>query len=166
MRQQHFLGYVKDYLKDISGLPSLNIHKLSKLLKKNYRIKDSLIVYCVLANKKEILNKYTKNEYALILRNLDETNILDYSTIDYDFKKIWDSYQNKMKYKEHDDVFKTKLRSNILQLMEEKGISKYRIYSDLNLNPGNINAYLKNNDCGKVSSETAKKIYRYVVENK
>ena len=45
--------------------------------------------------------------------------------------------------------------------MEEKGITKYKIYNLLNLNPGNVNDYLTNGNIKKVSLSTSKKIYQF-----
>ncbi len=47
-----------------------------------------------------------------------------------------------------------------------KNISNYRINTNLGLNHGNINAWLKNGECDKLSLETAGKVLRYFEELK
>jgi hypothetical protein len=47
-----------------------------------------------------------------------------------------------------------------------KNITNYRIYTDLKLNHGNINSWLKNGDCDKVSLETARRVLKYTEELK
>ena len=165
MRQQTFIGYLKEYIKDVSGLSTSNIHKLSKELKSNYRLQDPLILYCALTKKQEVLIRYTGGRYWAILYKVNKDNFItgDFYNGKYDFKKIWDSYQNKLNYQNNDNQFKKALRKEIVTMMSDKNISKYRIYTDLKLNHGNINAYLKNDDVSKVSSETAKRIYRYLL---
>ena len=161
MRKQNFKGYLKEYLIDVSGLNTLSVAKLYKNIKKNYRIRDALVLYSALTNKRDRLNKCSKGEYKDVLALIKQDNFLiEYQ--DYDFKKIYEDYQNKLKSKQNDDFFKSKLRSKIIKTMNEKKISKYRIYTDLKLNPGNVNAYLKNDNPNKVSSSLAKRIYRYV----
>ena len=63
---------------------------------------------------------------------------------------------------EYSDITKEKAHDNIVRMMNEKGISNYRVYKDLNLNPGNINDYLTNKNVKKVSLQTVKQIYNYV----
>ena len=45
----------------------------------------------------------------------------------------------------------------------KKKVSKYRVYKDLKLNPGNFNDFLKNNNLDKLSFKNCKKAYDYVV---
>ena len=164
MREQLFINFLQDYLQDISGLQTCNIHKLANEMKKNYRIRDSLILYCALSgdNRKKILNRFTNNKYKEVMSNLNENNFLSDDYEEYEFRKIWNSYQNKIKIVEYDNYIKENARLTILKSMKEKGITNYRVYKDLNLNPGNINDYLTNNNLKKVSVATVKAIANYV----
>ena len=164
MREQLFINFLQDYLQDISGLQTCNIHKLANEMKKNYRIRDSLILYCAISgdNRKKILNRFTNNKYKEVMSNLNENNFLSDDYEEYEFRKIWNSYQNKIKIVEYDNYIKENARLTILKSMKEKGITNYRVYKDLNLNPGNINDYLTNNNLKKVSVDTVKAIANYV----
>ena len=164
MREQLFMNFLQDYLQDVSGLETCNIHKLANEMKKNYRIRDSLILYCALSgdNRKNILNRFTNNKYKEVMSNLNENNFLSDDYEEYEFRKIWNSYQNKIKIVEYDNYIKENARLTILKSMKEKGITNYRVYKDLNLNPGNINDYLTNNNLKKVSVATVKAIANYV----
>ena len=164
MREQLFMNFLQDYLQDVSGLQTCNIHKLANEMKKNYRIRDSLILYCALSgdNRKKILNRFTNNKYKEVMSNLNENNFLSDDYEEYEFRKIWNSYQNKIKIVEYDNYIKENARLTILKSMKEKGITNYRVYKDLNLNPGNINDYLTNNNLKKVSVATVKAIANYV----
>ena len=53
-------------------------------------------------------------------------------------------------------------QKRIVELQEEKGITNYRIYKSLNLNPGNVNAFLKNGDVSKMGLNTVRKILEFV----
>ncbi len=164
MREQLFINFLQDYLQDVSGLQTCNIHKLANEMKKNYRIRDSLILYCALSgdSRKKILNRFTNNKYKEVMSNLNENNFLSDDYEEYEFRKIWNSYQNKIKVVEYDNYIKENARLTILKSMKEKGITNYRVYKDLNLNPGNINDYLTNNNLKKVSVATVKAIANYV----
>lgn len=52
--------------------------------------------------------------------------------------------------------------NKISEVKQAKCVSNYRIYKELNLNPGNVNAFLKNEDTSKVSVDTARKILAFV----
>lgn len=162
MRKQHFINYLKIYLQDVSGLKSINIHKLVLKMKKNYRIRDSLILYSALSNKRKVLNQFTNNKYETVLNKLTQDNFLSDEFNDYEFKKIFTSYKRKINYYEYSDITKAKAHKNIVRIMDEKGISNYRVYKDLKLNPGNINDYLTNGNVKKVSRDTVKAIFNYI----
>ena len=55
-----------------------------------------------------------------------------------------------------------KPRQKVKRLQAKSGLSNYRIYTDLKLNPGNLNAWLKHGNCDKVSLETARQTLRYM----
>ena len=50
----------------------------------------------------------------------------------------------------------------IKYLQQEKNVSTYRVYTDLGLNHGNVNAYLKYGDISNVSLEVAEKVLEYL----
>ena len=54
------------------------------------------------------------------------------------------------------------IRQRILSMQKEKGVSNYRIYKTLGLNPGNINDWLKNGAGEKVSLTTAREALEHV----
>ena len=162
MRQQLFINYLQDYLRSVSGLQTANIHKLAQASKKNLRICDCLILYCALSNRAKILNKFTDDKYKEVMNRINKDNFLNDEFADYEFRKIYTSYQHKIKVVEYDDITKTKIHDNIVDIMGEKGISNYRVYKDLKLNPGNINDFLINKNIKKVSVDTVLKIFDYV----
>ena len=162
MRELSFNGYLEQYIKDISGDNSLSVSKLVKKAKKNYRIIDPLILYCALTNRKELFNKYTRNKYKELIENLTVDNFLNDEYQNYSFSKIWDSYQHRSNIVDYNNAIKSRIRVNILKMMKEKNITNYRVYTDLDLNPGNINAFLTNGDTSKASLNLVKKIYNYV----
>lgn len=162
MRKLSFNSYLEQYLKDISGDVSLSVSKLFKKAKKNYRIVDPLILYCALTDKRELFNKRSKNKYKELIDSLTIDNFLSDEYQNYNFSKIWDSYQHRVNVMDYNNVIKSRIRVNILKTMQEKGITNYRVYTDLKLNPGNINAFLTNDDASKASLDLVKRIYNYV----
>lgn len=159
MRRITFNAFLKQYLIDLSGQTSLSIHRLFKLSKKNYRLQDPLLLYCLLENKMNIYYKYFKQNPNLVF--LTKENFLDNTYSNYSFQKIYQSYLRRINTCEYDLQTKSLIRDNIIEMMDNKKISKYRIYTDLSLNPGNINDYLTNGNSKKVSLDLVKKIYNY-----
>ena len=93
MRSLTFDKFIKQYLMDVSGQPSFSIHKLARLSKKNVRIVDPLILYCVFEDKMDIYQKYLTIDQNLASLNKD--NYLDNRYSDYGFQKIYQSYTRK-----------------------------------------------------------------------
>ena len=59
------------------------------------------------------------------------------------YHKVWRSYMAQKNRKDTDAKTKELMRQRILSMQKEKGVSNYRIYKTLGLNPGNINDWLK-----------------------
>lgn len=164
MRKLTFITFLERYIYDLTKDISLNIHKLLTLHNDNHRIREVTILYAVFSNKKEILMKYLNDEKEKQLINkLSKKNYLDDAFDEYNFKKIWNSYLNTVNRCKYNNDIKSKIRNKIVSLMKTKNITNYRVYKDLRLNQGNINDFLKNNSGEKVSLDTVKKIYNYVI---
>ena len=78
------------------------------------------------------------------------------------YHKVWRSYLAQKNRKDTDANTKELMRQRILAMQADKGVSNYRIYKELNLNPGNINDWLKNGAGEKVSLATARRAFVYV----
>lgn len=161
MRKITFNSFVERYLIDVSGTRTLSIHKLYLMCRDNCRIVDPLCLYCVLNKKTDIFFKYFSDEKYDIFKSLTKDNFLDKRYSDYSFQKIYQSYLRKVNISQYDNEIKTKIRKNIIDMMKEKKITNYRIYKDLELNPGNVNDFLTNNNSKKVSLSLVKRIYNY-----
>jgi len=115
MRKLSFHGFLKQYLLDLSGQNSLSIHKLSRLSKKNYRLVDPLLLYCLLENKLNIYYKYFEQNQNLVL--LTKENFLDEAYSNYSFQKIYQSYLRRINTYEYDLQTKSLIRDNIIKMM-------------------------------------------------
>lgn len=67
------------------------------------------------------------------------------------YHKVWRSYIAQKNRKDTGARTKELMRQRILAMQADKGVSNYRIYKELDLNPGNINDWLKNGAGEKVS---------------
>ena len=98
------------------------------------------------------------------LEESDVEELLENGSLPEEYLKVWNSFQVRRAQPDNDRDLKAAMREKTLQLLKEKNCSNYRVYKDLNLNPGNVNCWLKNGDDSKVSYRTAEKIISYVVQ--
>ena len=75
--------------------------------------------------------------------------------------KVWRSYCSVRDAVLADNDTKELIHRRVLELQQKKKLTNYRIYTDLKLNPGNVNAWLKHNDSSKMSLDCARQIYKY-----
>ena len=75
--------------------------------------------------------------------------------------KVWRSYCSVRDSALADNDTKELIHRRVLELQQKKKLTNYRLYTDLKLNPGNVNAWLKHNDSSKMSLDCARQIYKY-----
>ena len=77
------------------------------------------------------------------------------------YRKVWRSYCSVRDAALADNDTKELIHRRVLELQQKKKLTNYRLYTDLKLNPGNVNAWLKHNDSSKMSLDCARQIYKY-----
>lgn len=164
MRHLTLLGFLSEYVKSLSECNSLNIHKLiNEAYSGNYRLREPLFLYCFYSDKSDILLKYLNDtdtkEYTFIITLLKNNQIDDLPT---DFVKVLNSYKRKIGMKDNDDNIKRLILDKILKLKEQKRITNYRIYTDLNINAGNFNDFVKNRKLNRLSLDKSREVYNYL----
>lgn len=164
MRELSFKGYLQQQLRELSNHDSKSLYKFAQMAESNARLKN---VLCLYLNyyveeklKKQLLKKfpYLKEECDRI----DGVAVEDLSLSEY--RTIYENYLNYKNRKLNDDKVKALMQRRIVETQQKKGITNYKIYKALNLNPGNVNAFLKNGDTGKVGLDTVRRILTYVNE--
>lgn len=77
------------------------------------------------------------------------------------YKKVWNAYQAKKNEPARTRRINALMRDKTCETMRQKGLTTYRICKDLDLNLGNVYAYLGKGDVSKVSCDTARRIMEY-----
>lgn len=176
MRGLTFAGFLRRYVKELSFCGSTNVYKLLKEAQENNpRLYEPLFLYCYFWNKKDLLEGCTvKCEEWLIEEVLqlfcrypttqDIVKALqnDTNELSENYRKVWRSYQAARDRVDADDHTKELMRSYIKELQDKHKVSTYRIYRDLNLNPGNFNAWLKHGTPNKISLTSARRVINYL----
>lgn len=168
MRELTFVGFLKRYLKRLSFNNSTNLSKLAQELSDNPRLREPLFLYVVFIDRQKTIMKELINdkEYINFIKKYDKQTLLELlnksnKELKEEYLKVWRSYLSDRNKPESDYHTKELILKNVLKLKNTKKISNYRIYTQLKLNHGNINAWLKNGECNKVSLEIAREILRF-----
>lgn len=64
--------------------------------------------------------------------------------------------------KENDEHIKALMIDKIIKLKETKHISNYRIYTELGINAGNFNDFVKNRNLTRLSLNKSREVYNYL----
>jgi hypothetical protein len=168
MRELTFVGFLKRYIKELSLNNSTNLSKLAQELSDNPRLREPLFLYVVFIDRQKTIRQELINdkEYSSFIKRYDKKILLELlnessKELKEEYLKVWKSYLTEKNKPESDYHTKELILKNVLKLKNTKKISNYRIYTQLNLNHGNINAWLKNGECNKVSLEIARKVLRF-----
>lgn len=173
MRELTFRGFLTQYVRQLSEQETNSLYKLAaEAGSTNPRLREPLFLYAVYAQKQDVLLQATKepelhSEYhrLTMLYTADRmTEMFEQASpvLPAEYHKVWRSYQSRKNRTQADDHTKELMRQKVKRLQEKHGVTNYRIYTDLKLNPGNLNAWLKHGDCDKVSLDTARRTLRYV----
>ena len=164
MRELTFKGYLQQQLCELSGLNSKSLYKFAKLSENSARLRDVLCMFLNYYVDGKLKNQLCKRFLYLneICDRLNGVAVEDLFLSEY--RTIYENYLNKKNTRENENKLKSLIQKRIFEVQAEKGITNYRIYKSLNLNPGNVNSFLKNGDTGKVSLDTARKMLSYVNE--
>ena len=173
MRKLSFKSFLQRTLRELSAEGHTAPHQLAKELPENPRLLQPLCLYVALA--------YTERQKANFFRrfpaaaqefsrwpflNLPSTELEHALKAEQNpengYKKLWCSYVSIRDRQQADDHTKMLMHKCVRELQAQKQVSNYRIYHDLNLNPGNLNAWLTHQDCSKVSLTTARKTLDYL----
>ena len=171
MRELTFKGYLRSQLQELSGLNSTSLYAFSKFAIDNARLKDALSLYLVMYTEEGLRNKLLKKyEFLNVscekLCGLNESNLDSYlkDNNQSEYTTVYNNFLYQRNHREQENRIKTMMYERIIEVKKIKCVTNYCIYKHLELNPGNVNAFLKNGDVSKVSLDTVRKILSFVNE--
>lgn len=167
MRRLTFKGFVESYVEELSYSRTTSIRKLVMELEENPRLREPLVLHGVLSGMPMEISKKSPDffeEYIVIKKIIQQEKqverCMDYLPTKY--KKVISAYEYKRDRVANDNDTKLLMRNKIIQIQQQKHITNYRIYTDLKLNQGNVNCFLKNGATDKLRLETVREIWGYV----
>ena len=160
MRELTFKGYLQKQLCVLSDCNSKSLYKFARLAEHNARLRDALCVYLHFYASEKLKSQLRKRfDYLKPLSTLNPEQLTQSQS---EYRTIYENYLNQKNAKQNDDKLKAMMQKRIVEVQAEKGITNYRIYKALDLNPGNVNAFLKYGDVSKVGLNTARKMLGFV----
>lgn len=171
MRALTFKGYLLSQLQELSETKSTSLYSFAKLAENNSCLKDALCLYLILYTSDNLKNKLLF-KYAYLNDDCEKLSELkSHNTDDYfsqcelsEYKTIYENYLFKLNRHNNETKIKNIMYRKICEVKQQKSITNYRIYKNLNLNPGNVNAFLKYGDTDKLSIETVRKVLSFINE--
>ena len=171
MRELTFKGYLLSQLQEFSESKSTSLYTFSHIAENNARLRDILCLYLALFTASPLRCKLLK-KYNYLTKPCEELSGLTTDNIDSflcnekfsQYKTVYDNYLYMRNKKSQEDKIKLMMHSRISEVKRIKNVTNYRIYTALNLNPGNANAFLKNGDISKVSLDTTRRILNFINE--
>ena len=173
MRELTFAGFLRRYVRELSAQDTLDVSKLAQeAQQENPRLREPLFLYAVETGKVPLLltaciGSSLAEEYKQLVKHYDAASLrqaLQESAPELDacYHKVWNSYLSLRSRPQSDAHTKELMRTRVLLLQKEKRVTNYRLYTDLRLNPGNINAWLKHGNGNKVSLAHARQMLQYL----
>ena len=172
MRSLTFKGYLTKYMQSLSLHDSKGVYALAReAANENPRLREPLFLYALFTDKSDVLMRASKGtkmygEYRqmmVLLTAHEAERLLETmnETLPSSYTKVYRSYLSVRDRVKNDAHTKMLMHKRTVDLLQEKLITSYRVYKDLSLNPGNVNAYLKHGDVSKLSLDTARRVLKY-----
>lgn len=168
-----FEGFLKGYCRELSGQQSLSFRKLVKQATTVApRVAEPLFLLALAQGKAEYVlglseGSWMEEGYRGVLSLYAQTGSLaslcDEDKLPNRYANVWRAYRAVKEKPVADRRINALMRKRTLGALEESGVTRYGLCRDLNLNKGNVYAYLAGDD-SKVSRETARRIMEYAEE--
>jgi hypothetical protein len=173
MRHLTFKGYLESYVQYLAGVETLALPRLAALVQTEPRLAEPLLLWAVVTGRDARLSKLLEERSNLqrelwVLARLYENGSLESALASEDedlrpeFHKVWRSYVVRRDAHTRDARLKLEARKRVLELERSKGVSRYRMAKDLELNPGNLHAFLAQGNAAKLSLDRALDLVDYL----
>lgn len=145
VRTKAFKGWIKEYVNQLSLQGTSSVTKLIGELNVNPRIREPLILHAAISGIPKSIAKVNPEfheECKKIENMVLHVKPEKYSSVlPAKYHKIIKSYECIANKVENDNHSKILMRNRIIETQANKSISNYKIYTQLNLNAGNVNDF-------------------------
>lgn len=173
MRQLTFAGYLKQYVPYLARTQSRSMSRLASHMRTSPRVVEPLLLLAATTDRTRELSKHLGSRPRL----LEELRLLELLELEGgleaalsskdprlrpEYVKAWNSYVAKRDAHLRDARLKQLARDRALELEKVKDVTRYRVAQDLNLNHGNLHAFLTQGTVSKLSLERAYQLVDYL----
>jgi len=162
MRPLTFTGFLRSYVRALSGQSSLAVPRLAELSESEPRLVEPLLLWAATTGRASRLDCLLRGrgnlqQELLALLRLQETGLLESalaaedSSLRPEYSKVWRSYVARRDVPSRDKELRLEARKRVLALESKRNVTRYRMAKDLGLNPGNLHAFLSQGNPTKLS---------------
>lgn len=165
-----FEGFLKGYCRELSGQQSLSFRKLvEQAMTVAPRVAEPLFLLALVQGKAEYVlglseGSWMEESYRGVLSLYGQAgsmaSLCTKSELPNRYANVWRAYRAVKEKPVADRRINALMRKRTLGALGESDVTRYGLCRDLNLNKGNVYAYLAGDD-SKVSRETACRIMEY-----
>lgn len=172
MRELTFKSYLKNHVKEISDSHSLDIAKLVvEAANGNTALYEPLVLYCMLCDKEsaflKAVAKVPNFDRSYILANVTEKDLVNKkSLIPENYKKVYETYREIRVGNKISHEYKEQLRKKIVSFHKKYKLPLRKISLAVEIDPSNLNAFVKNKEYSKISPDKLEKIVEYLESQK
>lgn len=172
MRQLTLKGYLDSYVPYLAGEETHALPRLARRLQVEPRLVAPLLLWAAVSGRGDRLSRLLESEEQRgeleALMSLHSDSLLEPALAEEDprlrpeYAKVWRSFVARRDGNRRDAELKLEARERVLALAREKGVSRYRMARDLNLNHGNLHAFLAQGKASALSLERAFELVEYL----
>ncbi|MHB9004197.1 MAG: hypothetical protein ACYC6C_09045 [Coriobacteriia bacterium] len=172
MRQLTFKGYLESYVPYLAGEDTLSLARLARHLPGEPRLVAPMLLWATVTGRGDrmatLLQSEDQTRELELLMSLQSASLLEAALTAEDprlrpeYAKAWRSFVVRRDAARRDAELKLEARQRALDLASKKGVSRYRMARDLDLNDGNLHAFLAQGKPHALSLKRAFELVEYL----
>lgn len=168
-----FKGFLRGYLRELSGERTDSLHALCALSASEApRLAEPLFLFALSQGKENYLARLSRGtwmeaEYgklAALASGETDAEAFAADSAPERYRNVVRAYRARKDSALADRRVNSLMREKTISALQESKITYYRLCKDLDLNMGNVYAYLGKGDTSKVSRDTARRIMEYATQ--
>ena len=154
-----FLGFLRQYVKELSRENTLSIKKLAACCGDFPKLREPLFLYAVFSGQLQTLRSALQAESNELQKLCDDFG--DIVTLDMLQQKnellpermyrVWTSYVSVRDRTATENHLKEIIRKEIISFLSNKKVSVYQVCKDLEMNQGNVSCWLNHGNPGAIN---------------
>lgn len=166
-----FKGFLREYCRELTCLETDNLRKLCAAANRsNPSAAEAIMVFAAVQNKAAYAATLARDTWMSGIYERFASDVALYPTVEHylqsgqapeRFAKVWLAYQAKKQAIVTDRRVISLMRAKTLDTLSASKTTIYSLCRDLQLNRGNVYAYLNKGDVTKVSRNTARMIMEH-----